>query len=247
MRKALLIMTAVLALGAAAETQCPMKAKIDDNAVLQLRMPDGKEVPVDEGMVLHELGEYRLWAVVDNFNGLMDTTSLTFTLTGEEMQVEVSLSCYDKYDVFFSVTRHLIPPKEIEIAYDKYVEANGNVFPGPYFRVKNGSNDTLFGYWLPDYLWGSVEVMKDGVPLGMLGATIDYNFSGGQPCLPHTEDIAIVGSFGRQLGDGQYRFHLLYSTHRQLRGYTLTREESPYRWFTSVQSWYDLTCDFTKE
>ena len=235
---------------ATARGQCPMMAKIDDMATIILTMPDGTSVPLGDSTILWEKGTYRLWAVVDDTNSNRDTLSRSFALTGEEREVQVSLSCHPANfylplpSVIFIIERHLWPPEEIEIEYSHY--ATTSDFRGPYFWVKNGSQDTLYGYWEPTHFWGWVERMMDGVPVRKLIGTIDHNFSPAGPFEPHTQRMATIGSFGSPVPFGHdYRFHLLYSNHPQTPGAPLTRESDKYKWFTSVQSWYHLTCDFT--
>ena len=117
--------------------------------------------------------------------------------------------------------------------------------PGPVFTVYNGSEDTLYGRYLPNYLWGWLEVLKDGVSMGKQIGMIDVNFVEGSPFIPKSFKCATVGSFGRHVYAGiDYRFVLdCYTPYRS----TLAHESATYRWFTHVNSWYQLTYDFRIE
>ena len=209
-----------------------------------MTMPNGRETPVGDSIVLGEYGEYRLQAIVDE----RDTMSLSFTLTGEVEMVDVRLSLRQspsdaRQSVIFEVDRYLAPLEGVGVAGLHYQKASDIV--GPIFTIKNDSEDTLYGYWLPNYFWGWVEVLIDGYPVGKLMGSVDVNFVEGKPFVPKTCKTATVGSFGQGVPAGtDCRFHLLYYTRPQTHGARLVRETDTQRWFISNKSWYHLTYDF---
>lgn len=213
-----------------------MTAEIDSTATLTMTMPNGVELPLTDSTLLKERGNYRLLADVQG-----DTLTLSFTLTGEENKMEVSLKVRQE-EILFDVTQYLPPLKEVEIE-EKFQRKDD--WTNTIFLLTNNSEDTLFGYFLPNYMWGWLEVMRDSLPTNhKLYGRIDLNFVESVPFLPHTQKYACVASFGRYVPPYTYRFHLLYSTRRQSKDPSLVRETAMHRWFTSVQSWHHLTYDF---
>lgn len=244
MKKVLLLLAVFLPSGMTlAQPQCPMTAHIDTRATVTMTTPDGQVSAVVDSTTLGAYGTYRLHATVDD-----DTLSLPFTLTEDVLSVDVQLRIVNNYfdprlSVDLDVTRHLIPPDSIKIvSFENVTEGD---FPGPVFKVYNGSEDTLYGRFMPNYLWGWLEVLKDGIPLGKLIGMIDVNFVEGSPFIPKSFKYATVGSFGRRVYAGiDYRFVLeCYTPYRS----TLAHESSTYRWFTHVKSWYQLSYDFRIE
>lgn len=227
-----------------AQPQCLMTARFDTTTMVIMTMPSGVETAVDDSVMLGEYGEYRLRAIVNK----SDTMSLSFTLTEEVEMVNVNLSLsqspFDtRQSVIFEVERYLAPLEGVGIVDCRYEKATDIV--EPIFTVKNDSEDTLYGYWLPNYFWGWVEVLEDGVPVGKLIGRIDVNFVEGKPFGPKSSKAATIGSFRWGVRVGRdYRFHLLYYNRPQTRGARLVRETDTHRWFVSNKSWYHLTYDF---
>ncbi len=233
MKKALFLLAVLLPFGTlSAQPQCLMTTRIDTKARVTMTTPDGRVSDVVDSTILETYGVYCLHATVDG-----DTLSLPFTLTEEVLSVDVQLRIVNNYfdprlSVDMDVTRHLIPPDSIKILSFKNVTEGD--FPGPVFTVYNGSEDTLYGRYMPNYLWGWLEVLKDGIPLGKLIGMIDVNFVEGSPFIPKSFKYATVGSFGRRVYAGiDYRFVLdCYTPYRS----TLAHESATYRWFTHVKS-----------
>ncbi|MBQ6726328.1 MAG: hypothetical protein IJQ89_07080 [Bacteroidales bacterium] len=208
--------------------------------------PDGQKAMLSDSIMLRDTGSYRLTATV---NG-SDTLSLSFILTGGEEVVKVCInnplpSCRDgnTKKTVFSIERHLFPPKNVEIETYKY-KRRGRI-EGPIFKIKNGSKDTLYGYFSPNFLWGWLEVFDNGKRTGWLFGTRDYQYNGGgKPLFPNSTKKATVGKSGIHVHAGIYRYHILYSTKPQNIGIPLTYKTSTRDRYTSVKSWYHLTCDF---
>lgn len=244
MKKSIFLLTVLLPFGTlSAQPQCLMTARIDTKARVTMTTPDGHILDVVDSTTLRAYGTYCLHAIVDR-----DTLSLPFTLTKEVLSVDVQLrilkNFYDpRLSIHFDINRHLIPPDSIKIV--SFENVTGVDFPGPQFTVYNGSEDTLYGYYLPNYLWGWLELFKDGISIGKQIGTIDYNFVEGSPFKPKSFKYATVGSFGRHVYAGiDYRFVLdCYTPYRS----TLAYESASYRWFTHIKSWYHLTYDFRIE
>lgn len=226
--------------------QCPIISEIDTNTFVTLTMPNGSKTPLGDSLLLQDTGTYRLTATVN----WTDSLSLSFILTGEEEVVKVFIdspvpSCRDfnTQQTVFSIERHLFPPKNVEIETYKY-KRRGRI-EGPIFKIKNGSKDTLYGYFSPNFLWGWLEVFDNGKRTGWLFGTRDYQYNGGgKPLFPNYTKKATVGKSGIHVHAGIYRYHILYSTKPQNLGIPLTYKTSTRDWYTSVKSWYHLTCDF---
>ena len=226
--------------------QCPLIASIDTTATVIMTKPDGQKAILSDSIMLRDTGTYRLTATV---NG-SDTLSLSFILTGGEEVVKVCIntplpSCKDfnTKKTVFSIERHLFPPKNVEIETYKY-KRKGRIV-GPIFKIKNGSEDTLYGYWSPNFLGGWLEVFENGKRINWLYGSIYYQYNdGGKPLFPNSTKKATVGKSGIHVPADTYRYHILFSTKPQKHGIPLTHQTATRDWNTSVQSWYHLTCDF---
>lgn len=121
-------------------------------------------------------------------------------------------------------------------------------FPGPQFLVKNESRDTLYGEWLPGYLWGRLSIWNDGKYVGNLVGQICTTCDEEPPLYPNFVKPAWIAAFGRRTPPGKYRFNLYYSTENKTKGTaTLVSETNAFRWWSAVQNWYLLTCEFEIE
>lgn len=233
---------------------------------LRLLLPDGKSTIVLDDTIKHlqkeyhlgQLGEYRLTLIFTNEISGRDSLERSFTLTGEEYKVETTAHFgrepknwfdWQSKDSInsgrFTITKYSHPSPLVKIKYLRNNTGENGEFPGPLFIVKNESKDTLYGEWLPGYLWGTlsrwVEGEYVGNPSGQICTTCDYE----PPLYPDSVKLAWVGSFGVRISPGKYRFNLYYSTENNIRGAAgKVYESDTFRWWSSVQNWHLLTCEF---
>lgn len=235
------------------------------HGTLKLMHPDGKSTVLfsdtsRQGSICYRLeqkGEYRLSVSLADSSLNSESLEQRFSLTGEEHSVEASIhfqlepkdiSDWSRLDSIpsghFLITKYSSPSPLVTIKYSHTSSGKEGEFPGPFFSVINESRDTLYGEWLPGYFWGTVSVWKDD-GYTTLGATIDTNWEERPPLYPGAETLAWVGSFGRFIPFGRYRFNLYYSTEGSFKGSTrLLSETDSFRWWGTVENWHLLSCDF---
>ena len=210
---------------------------------------------------LEQLGEYRLTAIFTNDLSGMDSLERVFTLTGEEYKVETivhfqreskswyHLNCTDSINSgHFTIIKYSKPSPQVKIEYLRYCNGEIGEISGPIFTVKNESRDTLYGEWLPGYLWGTLSKWVDGEYVGNKCGVLDTNCVEAPPLYPNSDKLAWVGSFGIKISSGKYRFNLYYSTGEEINGSSkLTSETDTFRWWSAVKNRHLLTCEFEKE
>lgn len=241
MKKIVLLGTILFVLGlTSARAQCPLIASIDTTATVIMAMPNGNKTLLGDSLLLQDTGTYRITAVVNN----SDTFSLPLKITGNEELVKLWLNSHSDNipKTFISIENHLGSLDSVDMKYSHY-ERNGDVI-GPYFKIRNNSHDTICGYRHPDFLWGWLEVLENGKSVNILYGIIDVNCIGDGPLLPNSTKTATIGTWGLPVSVGNYRFHILLSTKPQKHGISLTHQTVTRDWYTSVQSWHHLTCDF---
>ena len=236
------------------------------HGTLRMLLPDGKSTILLDDTVkqtkkeyhLEQLGEYRLTAVFFSALSGRDTLARTFTLTGEEYKVETiahfsrelkDLSDWKSKDSInsgrFTITKYSHPSPLVKMKYIRSSTGENNEFPGPLFIVKNESRDTLYGEWLPGYFWGTLSKWVEGKYVGNHSGQICTTWADEPPLYPDSVKPAWVASFGIKTPPGKYRFNLYYSTENNIKG-TATKiyESDTFRWWSSVQNWHLLTCEF---
>ena len=236
------------------------------HGTLRMLLPDGKMTIVFNDTVkqmqqechLEQLGEYRLTVIFSNEKSGKDSLERTFTLTGEEYKVETTAHFgrepknwfdWQSKDSInsgrFTITKYSHPSPLVKIKYLRNNTGENGEFPGPQFLVKNESKDTLYGEWLPGYFWGSLSILVEDEYVGNLSGRIDTEFVNEPPLYPGSDKLAWVGSFGRKTYPGKYRFNLYYSTKDNRKGSVrLISETDSFRWWSAVQNWHLLTCEF---
>ena len=236
------------------------------HGILRMLLPDGKSTIVLDDTVkqmrkeyhLEQLGEYRLTVIFSNAISGRDSLERTFTLTGEEYKVETSAhfqrekknwSDWKSKDSInsgrFTITKYSHPSPLVKMKFLRSSTGENNEFPGPHFIVKNESRDTLYGEWLPGYLWGTISRWVDGEYVGNQSGQICTTWVDELPLYPDSVKPAWVASFGAKIPPGKYRFNLYYSTENKIKGAaTKIYESNTFRWWSSVQNWHLLTCDF---
>lgn len=240
------------------EGRCSVfRVETGEGVTLTMQLPDGKTVNAGEIVEIVQTGSFKLMAIVNAPNRGMDTLWGGFEYEGYEdsVVVKVSRSVEKRHGMkdsvvfcYFQIVSYLPAEEGVELERDILYPA-GN----PSFKLVNHSTKTVYGYWRPDYLWGSLQVLSDGQPPMGLGARIDFNFIDSEPCAPGGTKDATVGSFGMYdydsgtthlLPAGRYRYMLRYSTEKQSRGLPKVREANGFEWYYSWQKWHVQTCEF---
>ena len=236
------------------------------HGTLRMTAPDGKSTIVLDDTVkqmktschLEQLGEYRLAVLFSNDVSGKDSIERTFTLTGEEYRVETAvhfergkkdLADWENKDSInsgrFTITKYSNPSPLVKIKFLRNSTGENGEFPGPHFLVKNESKDTLYGEWLPGYFWGTLSKWVDGKYVGNYGGMICTTWSDEPPLYPDSNKFAWVSSFGRKTLPGKYRFNLYYSTENNIKdSASMICESDKFRWWSSIQNWHLLTCEF---
>lgn len=261
---------ATIAIGiASAKAQCDMSILYENNlqevvhASLRMTLPDGENVLLLDDTAeykyasfhLEQKGEYRIMAFFSGNESGKDSLEKSFILTGDEYSIETNLQFELKKNDFpnsrneesfvecwFTFKLFSKPSPDVHIRFKYY---SNDEIPGPFFEVINNSNDTLYGEWLPGFFWGRVSFWDGNAYFGNLGGKIDLNFEGLSPLLPNDTTHAWVGSFGRSLRPGKYRFNVYYSTEdKRMHSVAFERENMKLRWYTNVSKWHLLTNEF---
>ena len=236
------------------------------HGTLRMLLPDGKSTilfddtisQIQKKIHLEQLGEYRLTAVFFSALSGKDSLERRFILTGEEYKVEMSArfererrnySDWKSKDSInsgrFTITKYSHPSPLVKMKYIRSSTGENNEFPGPLFIVKNESRDTLYGEWLPGYFWGTLSKWVEGKYVGNHSGQICTTWADEPPLYPDSIKPAWVASFGIKTPPGRYRFNLFYSTENNIKGSaTKIYESDTFRWWSSVQNWHLLTCEF---
>ena len=238
------------------------------HGTLTMLLPDGQNVMLLNDTIketqkvyrMEQLGAYRLKASITSEVYGNDSLEKCFMLTGEEDKVETIVclgrekknpSDWNSRDAVnscrFTITKYSQPSPSVKIKYLRNCTGENGEFPGPVFLIKNESRDTLYGEWLPGFFWGRLSVWKDGEYEGNRGGQICTTGNEEPPLYPGQVKEAWVGSFGltRPLPVGKYRFNLFYSTERATKNAApLVRETETMKWWSAVQNWHLLTCEF---
>jgi hypothetical protein len=249
---------------------CSVEIPSTSQVALKMLFPDGKSAIVFDDTVkqmqkefrLEQLGEYRMAIFFTNSISGRDSLERTFTLTGEEYKVETiahfwrqkkdlsDWKCKDSINSGrFTITKYSYPSPLVKMKFLRNNMDKIGEIPGPQFLVKNESADTLYGEWLPGFLWGSLSRWVEGKYVGNLVGQICTDWDYEPPLYPDSVKMAWVASDGKRVPPGKYRFNLYYSTENNIKGAaTKIYESDTFRWWSSVQNWHLLTCEFeTKE
>jgi hypothetical protein len=146
-----------------------------------------------------------------------DTIQYPFKLNGKEEKVTISIH-FDKYfekqkDAHLAIVSYYPPHEKLLMEYLPSCKSSETI-KEPFFLLTNNSSDTLYGFYLEDFYWGSISCLKDSVWSEYYPGRIDNNFSDGKILYPDSTSFASVGSFGWKdtLQPGKYKFQLLYQT-----------------------------------
>jgi hypothetical protein len=145
------------------------------------------------------------------------------------------------------VTKYYKPAQNIEIQYIKMKDPD-EYYKEPFFLLKNNSNDTIYGEYLPGYFWGAISYLReDSTWTNQFGGQIDYNFSSRPPLYPDSTTIASVASFGwrNNLPKMHYKYRVLYSINK-FYGHGLSKylEKQSFVWWADTKSFYRLSYEF---
>ena len=236
----------------------------DVRARLSLVSPDGKNCVLlndtarrtDRQYRLEQLGEYRLMASFYSDKYGCDSLERSFWLRGDELEVATDLSfargrknlsdwqCRDSLNSCrFTIEKRYQSSPQVKINYLPNVKGENGA---PCFSIKNESRDTLYGEWLPGYFWGTLSYNVNGKYVGNYMGQICTSWAPAPPLYPDSVKSAWVSSFRTlQLKSGKFRFNVWYSTTEEMRNSVpLACEREKFRWWSKVQDWYLLQCDF---
>lgn len=273
MKKLFVVLMIVLAHVPSVKGQCDMHIDYSSkdypvaaHGTLRLVLPDGKSTmlfndtakQMQKSYRLEQLGEYRLIATFSSTLSGRDSIERSFALSGEEYKVEtvahfsrdrIDLSDWKSKDSissgFFKITKYSKPSPLVKMKFLPNNNGENGELPRPMFIVKNESRDTLYGEWLPGYFWGTVSRWKDGDYVGNYGGQICTTWDEQPPLYPDSVTTAWVGSNGVRVPPGRYRFNLYYSTEDKIKNSApLFYESDSFRWWSDVQNWHLLTCEF---
>ncbi|WP_031540949.1 hypothetical protein [Bacteroides sp. Ga6A1] len=236
----------------------------DVRARLSLVSPDGMSCVllndtarrVEKNYRLEQLGEYRLAASFNSDRYGCDSLERQFKLTGKELDVVADLNfsrdtknhsdrkCHDSVNsCTFRIERRYKASPQVKINYLPNMKGENGA---PCFCIKNESRDTLYGEWLPGYFWGTLSYNVNGKYVGNYMGQICTSWAPAPPLYPDSVKSAWVSSFRTlQLKSGKFRFNVWYSTTEKMRNSVpLACEREKFRWWSKVQDWYLLQCDF---
>ena len=206
---------------------------------------------------LTSLGKYTMIAYFDSEEFGRDSVARSFTLTGDEKSVEVSLlfniedkNRYNKEEEniaagHFIITKISKPSPLVMLKYIKNETSKKAYIVGPLFTIHNASQDTIYGQHMPGYFWGTLSEWKDGKFGSTIGGEIFTSWAYEAPLYPNKSKTASVGGTGVIVPKGRYMFNLYYSTERRTKGQTdLVGESNTIRWWCGTENWHVISHPF---
>lgn len=193
--------------------------------------------------------------LVEFENKIIEKEVLTypFSLDGSETDIEInaifSSSSIDKkkrQSGSIEIRKYYEANQDIEIQYLPKMKGN-EYYKEPFFMLKNNSNDTIYGQYLPGYFWGSISFLEDSVWSRDYFGRLDTNFANSSPLFPDLIDIALVGSFGwrNELPKGRYKYTLQYTTDKNIsKAVKLHLEKDNFVWWADTKKYYRLIYEF---
>ena len=190
-----------------------------------------------------------------------DSIDYNFELNGHEINtmIYVSFDYSEKYikkgDIYekgekvlngyIQLNKYYKAPKSIEIKLDKE-EVGSEYYKGPFFKIKNNSNDTIYGAHLPGYFWGTLSYLKNDSIIATRIGSICYEFVGSPPLYPDSTKMATVGSFGltKKLAPFNYRFDVILAKKWKSEGIGIFDERKNFIWWGGTKEYYKLEYDF---
>lgn len=204
-------------------------------------------------------GNYRFDMTFTDKQHPKDSVCAVLDVSPDVLQVDIDLSLFyslrltEDYKQKDSVATaslnisvcHQSPPQvSIRYLYNRDGK-NSREIAGPMFAIVNNSKDTLYGEFLPGYFWGYYATLDDGKPGRYRWGPICSSWAPGTPIAPGGVGYAWIGSFGKTLLPGKYRFKVLYTPQRggDVKPFSHTAH-SVIDWHLRVKHWYVLTYDF---
>jgi hypothetical protein len=243
-------------------------------SIIKLRSPKGNicqlfadtvhQYDYSQKNYLKEQGKYVLMINFSSDKYEKDSICYDFEITGNEINVEVSIDFEYKGKYYkegeYWIKKEKVPqgyirvykfykaPKTIEISLADKMEST-DYYKGPFFKLKNNSNDTIYGVHLPGYFWGTLSFMKnDSVIVKRIGM-LDYEFVDSPPLYPDSTKISTVGSFGlyKKLPPHKYKYELLFSKKNISQGIGILLDKNAFVWWAGTKDYYQLNYDFEVE
>lgn len=209
-------------------------------------------------------GNYTLSIYWQAENGGEDSIDYNFELQGDEWRTSISVEFDQKKESYrkgkrnkrgekmlngyIRVNKYYHAPKTIEISLDK--EDRGSIdYKGPLFEIKNNSTETLYGEYLPGYLWGSLCYVKNDSTYQTRKGILDYEFVDLPPLYPGSVKLATVGSFGltEKLPPFDYRFEVMLAKNRQSTRVEIYKKQKKSIWWAKTNEYYQLEYNFKIE
>jgi hypothetical protein len=190
-----------------------------------------------------------------------DSIDYNFELNGYEINTEISVrfdyrerllkkgDIYEKGEKvlngYIEVDNYYKAPKSIKIKLDKN-HIGDEYYKGPFFAIKNNSNDTLYGEHLPGYFWGTLSYLRNDTIIATRIGSICYEFADSPPLYPDSTKLATVGSFGltEKLAPFNYRFEVILVKKRVSQGIGIFEERKNFIWWAGTKEYYKLKYDF---
>ncbi len=207
-------------------------------------------------------GTYTLTVCFRSTKYGIDSLEYKFSTRGEEKEMDINVDFRldiehyrqnGKWGIkethpkgYIEICKYYNPPQAIEINYAPHIKSTP-YYKGPFFIVRNNTTDTIYGKYLPGYLWGSLTLLTpDSIENKAVIGGIDYNFAPEPPLLPNSEKTALVGSFGyfHKTPKSKYLYTLLFSKKPQARGFSKYLETKHFIWWVASKEYYKLEYEF---
>jgi len=95
-----------------------------------------------------------------------DTIQYPFKLTGKEEKVNITIHFHQylkwEKNAYLGIVSYFPSHEQLLIEYAPSIKSTKD-FKGPFFLLKNNSNDTIFGTNSANYYWGSISYLNDSV------------------------------------------------------------------------------------
>ena len=247
------------------EIKKPFKTKIllkyPDDKISLLPIDTASTYIVSEKNYLKYKGKYTLsiWCETESYG--KDSINYDFNLNGNEIITDISVRfgyrerLIKKGDIFIKgdkvmngyirLNKYYTAPESIDISLDKE-NFGDEYYKGPFFKIKNNSNDTLYGEHLQGYFWGTLSYKRNDSILFTKIGILDYEFVDSPPLYPDSTKYATVGSFGltKNLIPFEYRFEVMLAKKWQSQGIGIYDERKDFIWWAGTKEYWILRYDF---
>ena len=236
--------------------------KFPDKTIFNLLIDTVTKYSFSEKNYFKSKGKYTLSVLFEAEKYGKDSLDYDFELNGSEISTVISVEfgynerlikqgdIYVKGDKvmngYIRINKYYEAPKSVDIELDKEVTGT-EYYKGQFFKIKNNSNDTLYGEHLPGYFWGTLSILRNDSVLFTRIGNLDYNFVGSPPLYPDSSKYATVGSFclSRKLIPFEYRFEVMLVKGKwQSNGIGVYKELNNFVWWAGTKEYYKLKYDF---